>query len=606
LKTLVQQVKISFSYFDSRSKIVIFLVVFLQFLLALLDVAGALGLGLIAIIAGASLTNTELPGYIAKVERFFGTDSQSQQSTLAVVGAVTLTFFVSKTIGSIYLNKKVLYFLARSQVKIAANVFTRLIKSDYVKVQKSPKQDLAHAITDSLHASLIGVLGNAILAMAEILLLFLLLGLLTFAYPAMAFFLVGIFGILAYVSQSKVGKATNLLNSEYGRSTVESRKSLIDGFAVLPEIKVSGRSDFFVRNFVRSRELAIRSYVRSLWLGQIPKYILEIGLVLAAFLLIMFGQLSTNSSESIGRLAIFLAVAGRLVPSMIRLQSEFINLQGNAGLAKPMNDLLLRFENLNSINLVHPVSQGTVKQSGDGLGPIKIETKDLEFSHENTPRSFQFGNIVIEAGSKVAVVGSSGVGKTTFVHLLLGLLNPIKGEVKIAGESPVSFLLSSNGRVSYLPQSVQIIEGTIAENIALGIDKEDIDIDKIHESLRVAALDGLVESFPKGIFTPLRESGSNLSGGQLQRIGIARAIYDQPGLIVLDEPTSSLDEETEAAFLSMLATLKNKTTFLIISHRMNLLKFVDEVVVIKGNHLLVSSEIVTKETYLGYRKENRD
>jgi ATP-binding cassette subfamily C protein len=291
---------------------------------------------------------------------------------------------------------------------------------------------------------------------------------------------------------------------------------------------------------------------------------------------------------------------------MIRLQSEFINLQGNAGLAKPMNELLLRFENLNSMNLVLPLSQSTVKQSGEGLGPIKIETKDLEFSHENTPRLFQFGNIVIEAGSKVAVVGSSGVGKTTFVHLLLGLLNPIKGEVKIAGESPVSFLLSSNGRVSYLPQSVQIIEGTIAENIALGIDKEDIDIDKIHESLRVAALDGLVESFPKGIYTPLRESGSNLSGGQLQRIGIARAIYDQPGLIVLDEPTSSLDEETEGAFLSMLATLKNKTTFLIISHRMNLLQFVDEVVVIKGNHLLVSSEIVTKETYLGYRKENRD
>jgi FAD/FMN-containing dehydrogenase len=110
LKTLFQQLKISLSYFDSRSKFVISLVVFLQFLLALLDVAGALGLGLIAIIAGATLTNTELPEYIARIERVFGTDSQSQQNTLAVVGALTLTLFISKTIGSIYLNKKVLYY----------------------------------------------------------------------------------------------------------------------------------------------------------------------------------------------------------------------------------------------------------------------------------------------------------------------------------------------------------------------------------------------------------------------------------------------------------------------------------------------------------------
>lgn len=580
--------------------------VFLQFLLALLDVAGAIGLGLIAVIAGASFTGTDLPGYILRVEKAIGFDSQSHDSTLAIVGAATLTLFISKTIGSLFLNRKILYFLAHSQVKIAANVFNRVIKSDYMKVLKTPKQDLAHAITDSLHASLIGVLGNAILAMAEILLLLLLLGLLTLAYPAMAIFLISIFGILAYISQSKVGKATNLLNSEYGRSTVQSRKSLIDGFTVLPEIKVSGRSDFFVHNFVRSREKAIHSYVRSLWLGQIPKYILEIGLVLATFLLIVFGQLSTNSSESIGQLAIFLAVAGRLVPSMIRLQSEFISLQGNAGLAKPMNELLLSFENLRSPNLVFPLPKSLISPKDESVGPIKVETKDLEFSHESSQRLFHFGKITISPGSNVAIVGTSGIGKTTFVHLLLGLLNPTKGEVKIAGQKPSNFLLQGDSRVSYLPQSVQIIEATIAENIALGIDKENINECNLHESLKIAGLDGLVASLPEGIETQLSESGSNLSGGQLQRIGIARAVYGQPGLIVLDEPTSSLDEDTEAAFLAMLGELKNQTTFLIISHRMSFLDFVDEVVLIKGDLSHVSAEVLTKDAYLEYRRGSYD
>ena len=580
--------------------------VFLQFLLALLDVAGAMGLGLIAMIAGASLTDTDLPDYVVRVERAIGFDSQSHDRILAVVGAATLALFVSKTLGSLFLNKKVLYFLARSQVKIAANIFSRIIKSDYMKVLRTPKQDLAHAITDSLHASLIGVLGNAILAMAEILLLFLLLGLLTLAYPTMALFLVLVFGILAYVSQSKVGKATNLLNSEYGRSTVQSRKSLIDGLAVLPEIKVSGRSDFFVQNFVRSRDTAIRSYVRSLWLGQIPKYVLEIGLVLATFLLIVFGQLSTNSSESIGQLAIFLAVAGRLVPSMIRLQSEFIGLQGNAGLAKPMNELLLSFEDLRSPDLTLASPQSNVSQKKESVGPIKVETKDLEFSHESSKRLFHFGKIVIEPGSIVAIVGTSGIGKTTFVHLLLGLLNPTKGEVKIAGQNLSGFLFQENSRVSYLPQSVPIIEATIAENIALGIDKENINIGNVQESLKIAGLDELVASLPEGMDTQLSESGSNLSGGQLQRIGIARAVYSQPGLIVLDEPTSSLDEGTERAFLAMLGELKNKTTFLIISHRMSFLDFVDEIVLIKGDPLYVSGEVISKDAYLEYRRGSYD
>jgi ABC-type bacteriocin/lantibiotic exporter with double-glycine peptidase domain len=167
------------------------------------------------------------------------------------------------------------------------------------------------------------------------------------------------------------------------------------------------------------------------------------------------------------------------------------------------------------------------------------------------------------------------------------------------GKSPHSWVASNVGSVSYLPQNVAIVSGSIAENIALGISPDLIDEKQLELALKIAALDDWVETLPLGWKTNVDEKGLNFSGGQLQRIGIARAVYSRPGLIVLDEPTSSLDEETEKSFLKMLELLRGQTTFVIITHKLAMLDYVDEVILLEENSNVVTARIMDSKSAIG-------
>ena len=190
------------------------------------------------------------------------------------------------------------------------------------------------------------------------------------------------------------------------------------------------------------------------------------------------------------------------------------------------------------------------------------------------------------------MIGKSGVGKTTLVQLILGLIEPISGNVTLNEKSPKDWTESNHGSVSYLPQAVAIVSGNIAENVALGIPSELIDESNLKLALKIAALDDWVETLPLGSKTNIGEKGLNFSGGQLQRIGIARAVYNRPGLIVLDEPTSSLDEETEGAFLKMLALMHGKTTFVMITHKLAMLDHVDDVLLLEETANKVTARLM--------------
>ena len=186
----------------------------------------------------------------------------------------------------------------------------------------------------------------------------------------------------------------------------------------------------------------------------------------------------------------------------------------------------------------------------------------------------------------------------------MGLIDPSAGKVTLNGKSPKDWIGSNFGSVSYLPQSVAIISGNIAENIALGIPSELIDDSKLRLALKIAALDDWVETLPLGSKTNISEKGLNFSGGQLQRIGIARAVYDRPSLIVLDEPTSSLDEDTEGAFLEMLALLHGKTTFIMITHKLAMLDHVDDVLLLEDNTNRVTAHLMDPKSALSLKGES--
>ena len=200
----------------------------------------------------------------------------------------------------------------------------------------------------------------------------------------------------------------------------------------------------------------------------------------------------------------------------------------------------------------------------------KIELKDITFAYPDSDKHiFTKANMVIPKGKSVGIMGPSGAGKSTVVDILLGLLHVQSGEILCDGASIFSNYDSWLSQIGYIPQSIYLVDETIRENIALGMDEDAIDEDRIWEVMEEAQLADFVRSLPDGLDTTIGDRGVRLSGGQRQRIGIARALYHNPEILVFDEATSALDNETEAAVMEAINGFHGKKTMVIIAHRLN-------------------------------------
>jgi ABC-type multidrug transport system fused ATPase/permease subunit len=195
-------------------------------------------------------------------------------------------------------------------------------------------------------------------------------------------------------------------------------------------------------------------------------------------------------------------------------------------------------------------------------------------------------SLQIRPGELVAFVGPSGAGKTTLIDLILGVLNPGSGRVEISGCTPLAAIEKWPGCIGYVPQDVVIFNGTIRENIALGFDSEFVSDVQISEALKVAHLKEFVQSLPEGLDTRVGDRGTKLSGGQRQRLGIARAMYTKPKLLVLDEATSSLDGKTESAISESISELAGNVTVILIAHRLSTVRNADQVVYINEGKIV--------------------
>ena len=381
---------------------------------------------------------------------------------------------------------------------------------------------------------------------------------------------IGALAIIIYVFMSNFKVKVSERGKIQNKNIAEYTKWLNQSLGAVKETKILCKENYFLNQFIS----AYNNYADSVQyynvISQMPRFFIEalvtIGLLLLIAYKLMIGE---NAVQIVSLLGVLALAAFRLMPSANRILnlSTTIRYQTPAFLALKQD--LIDTDNLMN-NYKNKINTGKIQFNK------KIVIEGIEFYYPSNHKTILHKvSFTIPKGKFVGIVGPSGAGKTTFVDILLGLLEPTGGKITVDGVDIFSNIRGWQANLAYVPQSIYLIDGTIKENIALGVAEDEIDDELINEVLHMAELYDFVYSQPDNINTNVGERGVKLSGGQRQRIGIARALYQQPEVLILDEATSALDNETEKSITDTILKLKGKITIIAIAHRTSTLEQCD-------------------------------
>jgi ATP-binding cassette subfamily C protein len=395
------------------------------------------------------------------------------------------------------------------------------------------------------------------------------------------------FGLIAFVIQYFIGSLMGRAEEEKYTSSLRSATAVSDLLSVFRELVVMGRRDKYIDEIFKARSSVAKTTAITFYLSGMPRYIIEAALLVGVALFVLSQAVSGDIASTAGKVGIFLAGGFRLTAALLPLQSSLLVLKSAIPAAKLAHDILeSAHETVKATD--HP-DVGNPEQTEDQL-PIGVVFENVTFYYPDskTPTLVDL-NFTIEPGSQTALMGPSGAGKSTIADLLCFLLSPTSGRVfRISNSLEKEW--ESVGRVSYVPQKPGMVSGTILENVALGVDPQSVNRLDVIAALEEAHLGTLISELPKGIDTPLGKLKDSLSGGQMQRLGLARAIYFKPSLLVMDEATSALDAESESEIQKTLEELRGKVTVVVIAHRLNTIQHADKVILVEDGKVLDSGK----------------
>ena len=280
-------------------------------------------------------------------------------------------------------------------------------------------------------------------------------------------------------------------------------------------------------------------------------------------------------------LGFFAATFIRLTPSAYRIISSLQRIKFTQKILNSLHKNLIYFDKINFKNI-----EKYSKIENNIEIKNKIRIKDLNFSYNSKNKLFRDLNLEIKIGETIGIFGDSGSGKSSFINLLIGLINPESGKILINEKDINSNIYQWRKSIGYVPQNIFLIDDTLKKNISFDLENNSENLTRLNESIRQSELTKFIETLQNGLETIVGERGSRISGGQLQRVGIARALYNDPKILVFDESTSALDNETELEILKNIYKFKNKKTLIIITHKKDLLKECDKIYKLENGRFL--------------------
>lgn len=409
----------------------------------------------------------------------------------------------------------------------------------------------------------------------------LVIGLLVFS-PILAISISSVMGSIYFALLFYTRRRLQVIGNLTATYDQQQLKSLMEGLSSIQDVLLASNQNFFVNRF-SSVDHSLRSLsAQAAFLSASPRFWLEgfgIGAIALSSVYIVQQKNISTALPTIGLIA--LAVQ-RLLPALQQAYSSIVQMRANKYVLVGVLELLQQ-----SVPYFYPIPK-------DGISPLtfskSLSLHNVCFSYSDSAQALKDISFSIKKGERVGIVGSSGSGKSTMVNILMGLNNPTSGDVLVDSMPLIAKNHNSTAEwrknISHVPQSIYLVDGTIAQNIAFGVEQSDIDYGLIKFASKIACIDAFVSTLPLAYDTLVGERGARLSGGQRQRIGIARAIYKRTEVFVFDEATSALDNQTEYSVMQSMQQLSPDTTIILIAHRLTTVKQCDRILELESGTLV--------------------
>ena len=547
-----------------------------------LDLIGVALIGVLGALSVSGVQSKEPGNRVSQVLDALFLANFTFQKQVAILGIMAAAVLIIKTILSIVFTRKILHFLSQRSSAITNRLLSKFFNRDLIHIQTNSSQENLYSMTVGVQSITVGLIGSTISLLSDLsMLLILIIGLFV-VDPNLAISTVMLFamiGLLLYFAMQKKAIYLGLRNSEL---TIGSNMRILELIESFREISTRDRSKYYTKLISNLRQELASVNAEMMFMPNVSKYVIEISLVIGAIAIGGVQFATQDASRAVAALSVFLAAGSRIAPGVLRIQQSFIYARSSLGAAKPT---LLLIESLESLPELDEAKDEIDTLHTGFNGSLKLLNVSLRYPSRNT-RAVDDLDLEIEPGTSLAIVGPSGAGKTSLVDLILGVIQPSEGKILVSGQSPRAAIAKWPGAIAYVPQNISIINDSIRQNILLGYPSNSLSNDQLIETLRFAHLDSIVQNIEGGLDAQVGDKGLKISGGQRQRLGIARAVVTAPKLLVLDEATSALDAQTEFAIADSIQKMRGKVTLIIVAHRLSTVKNADIVIYMDKGRIL--------------------
>ena len=507
---------------------------------------------------------------------------QNMQGFIIMLLVALMIMYILKNAYLLLLTSEQNRFISVNRNRLISQVLREFLNRPY-EFYLDADIPTVFRLTDSDIPNVFGILMAIISLASEVVVFVLICGVLIVTDWKLVLVLIFISGIVTLVLFIVLKPKLNSLGMT--NQAIQSRiaKWRIQAIYGIKDVKVLHRESFFADNYESNGKIGAKLNQKYAIINALPRILIEtIFMVSILGYLVVCVALGDDMTQMLPTLTAFGLAAVRLLPCVNRINTYLTDIS----YFRPCLDYVYENMNINEISkktnqTLLPVDETKTMELKD-----RIELKDIVYAYPNTDvLIFDHADMEIPYGKSIGIMGPSGAGKSTIVDILLGLLKVHEGQILCDGDNVFENYPAWLAQIGYIPQSIYLVDEPIRNNIAFGIADDEIDDNRIWQVLEEAQLKEFIQTLPEGLDTTIGDRGVRLSGGQRQRLGIARALYHNPEILVFDEATSALDNETEAAVMEAINSFHGKKTMVIIAHRLNTIEKCDMIYKVEGGKI---------------------